>query len=112
MVELRTARANGVPHSTIRFGRNPRKWSPIDRTLAVALTMHEDGLCPKCGHSRDRSWNEDMDGWYKAHRATCVACRTIALETSGQALRSDEMVYVTDDSPDGLVPDPRMAHKG
>lgn len=111
-MELRTARANGVPHSTIRFGRNPRKWSPIDRTLAVALTVYEDGLCPKCGHPRDRSWNEDMDGWYTAHKASCVACRAVRVATADVPLRSDEVVYVTDDSPDGLVPKPEMAHKG
>lgn len=111
MVELRTARANGVPHSTIRFGRNPRKWTQKDSALAIALTMYEDGLCPKCGHPRDRAWNEDMDGWYTAHRAQCVACRTVKVETADRPLLPDETVYVTDDSPPGLVPDPRMAHK-
>lgn len=112
MVELRTARANGVPHSTIRFGRNPRKWSQIDRTLAIALTIYEDGLCPKCGHPRDRAWNEDMDGYYKAHRASCVACRASHYETAATPLRPDQVVYVTDEADPGYVPDPRMAHKG
>lgn len=112
-MELRTARANGVPHSTIRHGRNPRKWTQKDRVLAVALTMHEDGLCASCGHPRDRAWNDDMEGEYTAHRATCQACRAVYLDIDSRGpLGNADTSYVTDDSPDGYEPDPRMAHKG
>lgn len=109
--ELRTARAWGVPHGTLRFGR--KKWTPVDRVLALALTEYEDGLCSGCGHPRDRAWNEDMEGWYTAHRATCQSCQAASLEQDRNGARkAAETIYVTDDSPDGFAPDPRMAHKG
>lgn len=111
-MELRTARANGVPHGTIRFGRSPKKWRAIDRTLAMALTVYEDSLCPKCGHSRERAWNDDMDGLYKAHRVTCRACLAVHEETSGRPVGGGEVVYVTDEAEPGFVPDPRMAQTG
>lgn len=73
---------------------------------------HEDGLCSACGQPRDRSWNEDMDGYYTAHRATCQGCLTAHMEQEGQPRRPAETVWVTDDSPAGYVPDPRMAFRG
>lgn len=76
--------------------------------MALALTIHEDGLCAKCGHPRDRSWNEDMSGLYTAHRATCQGCDAAHNEQEIRALRPAETVYVTDDAPAGFVPDPRM----
>ena len=108
ILELRTARANGVPHSTIRRGRNPRKWTQTDRTLALALTVHEDGL-HSCGHPRDRAWNEDMEGWYTPHRVVCQACRAAALDMDARGkLQAGESTFVTDDTPAGFEPDPRM----
>jgi len=112
LVELRTARANGVPHGTIRFGRSPKKWSPIDRTLAVALTVYEDGLCPRCGHPRDRAWNDDMADLYSAHRVTCQGCLAVHEETSRRAPTGAEIVFTTDDAEPGFVPDPRMMQRG
>jgi hypothetical protein len=110
---LRTARALGVPHSTIRFGRNPRKWSPKDRSLALALTTHEDGLCPACGHPRDRSWNEDMEGHYVAHKVLCQGCQAAHLHADAHGQPGPaERVYVIDEAPEGYVPDPRMMPKG
>lgn len=109
VVELRTARANGVPHGTIRFGRKPSKWTVKDRALAIALTIHEDGLCPSCGQPVERSWNEDMEGEYVAHRRVCHACKAIHLDHDSHGpLGPGERSYVTDDTPDGYEPDPRM----
>ena len=109
VLELRTARANGIPHSTLRRGTSPRKWSPIDRTLALALTTHEDGLCAGCGQPRERSWNEDMDGYYEVHQATCQGCQAVANHVDGHGQpKGQDTLYLTDDSPDGYVPDPRM----
>ena len=106
-MELRTARAWGVPLSTIRRGK--RKWAVEDRLLALALTAFEDGLCPHCGQPRDRAWNEDMEGWYTAHRARCMSCQARELDAESLPLRKAEYQWVTDDSPAGMVPDPRMA---
>lgn len=108
VLELRTARAWGVPFSTLRFGKSSRKWRPKDRLLALALTAYEDGLCPHCGQPRDRAWNEDMEGYYTAHRATCQGCQARHLETDAHKVGPSEVVWVSDDAPEGFVPDPRM----
>lgn len=110
-MELRTARANGIPHGALRFGRSPKRWTERDRTLAIALTMYEDGLCGKCGQPRDRAWNGDMEGWYVAHRATCQACRAMALDLDRTQLADGEQVYVMDETPPDFEPDPRQAHR-
>ena len=110
VLELRTARANGIPHSTLRRGSSPRKWSAIDRTLALALTQYEDGLCAGCGQPRERSWNEDMDGYYEVHSRTCQACQAVANHIDGHgAPKGAESLSVTDASEPGFEPDPRMA---
>jgi len=110
VLELRTARANGIPHSTLRRGTSPRKWSAIDRVLALALTTHEDGLCAGCGQPRDRSWNEDMEGHFTVHSRTCQACSAVALHIDSHgAPKGAESLSVSDDSPAGFEPDPRMA---
>ncbi len=83
-------------------------WTQTDRILALALTTHEDGL-HSCGHPRDRAWNEDMEGWYTPRRYVCQACRASALDLEARGkLGPGESVFVTDDSPDGFEPDPRM----
>ena len=84
-----------------------------DSILQLALTTHEDGLCPGCGQPRDRSWNEDMEGYYTAHTALCQGCQAASLHIDGHGqLKSAETVYVVDDTPDGYVPDPRMMPQG
>ena len=107
VLELRTARAWGVPLGTIRRGK--RKWAVEDRLLALALQAYEDGLCGQCGQPRDRAWNEDSEGWYTAHRATCHACRARELDADHRPVRPSEHQWITDDSPEGWTPDPRMA---
>jgi len=77
--------------------------------LAVALTIHEDGLCSGCGHPRDRSWNEDMEGEYKAHRVLCQGCMAVHLEQDAHGARKPaEAIFVRDLSDPSYVPDPRM----
>jgi hypothetical protein len=96
-----------VPLSTLRFGS--KKWTPKDRALAVALTIHEDGLCSGCGQPRDRSWNEDMAGEYKAHRVICQGCMEAHLEQDAHGPRKPaEAIFVRDRTPEGYEPDPRM----
>lgn len=80
-----------------------------DRLLAMALTAYEDAICPSCGQPRDRSWNEDMEGFYEAHRVTCQGCLALHLERDGQPVKPAEHLFVRDTSPDGYEPDPRMA---
>ena len=106
-MELRTARSWGVPLSTLRYGS--KKWTRKDRMLAVALTIHEDGLCNGCGQPRDRSWNEDMEGEYKAHRVLCQGCQAAHLEQDAHGPKKPaESIFVRDLSESGYEPDPRM----
>jgi hypothetical protein len=111
VLELRTARANGYPHSTLRFPdrkrKHPHRMTRTDTILAMALTVHEDGLCGGCGQPRDRAWNADMEGHYEAHRATCQACTATHLAKEAKPLRPAETIFVTDASPE-KDPDPRQ----
>jgi Mlc titration factor MtfA (ptsG expression regulator) len=76
------------------------------------LTVYEDGLCSGCGQPRERAWNEDMEGWYEAHRVLCQACQAVRLDMDAHGASSPaESVFVTDASPAGFDPDPRMAPK-
>ncbi|WP_123378619.1 hypothetical protein [Pseudokineococcus lusitanus] len=82
--QLRTARANGIPLSTLLHGGRP-KWRRTDRALQVALTLYEDSLCT-CGHPRDRAWNDDSDGHWEVAEHICQACaaRDRARTTEGK----------------------------
>lgn len=74
LAELRTARAWGVPHSTIHGSENPGRWTGPDRQLAVGLTLYEADLGP-CGHPHSVSTDDEMDGWYDVDDdTTCHAC--------------------------------------
>lgn len=81
-MELRTARANAVPLSLLRRGGKAR-WTGKDRTLAIALTVYEDGLCV-CGHPRDAAWDESTEGEWDATKHMCQACAAAARATDGE----------------------------
>lgn len=49
-----------------------------------------------------------MEGEYDAHRVSCQGCQTIALEVDGHPRKAAETIWVTDGTPDGYEPDPRM----
>jgi hypothetical protein len=55
--------------------------------------------------------NEDMEGYYKAHRVLCQGCNAQHLATADHPLGPAESMLVRDQSPQGYVPDPRMAPK-
>lgn len=115
VLELRTARANHVPHSTLRFPdrKHPHRWTRADSILQLALTTHEDGLCPGCGQPRDRAWNDDMADLYHAHTVTCLACKVRYEDGPGRSERTPaDHTFVTDDAPAGFVPDPRLGPQG
>jgi rubredoxin len=112
VLELRTARANGVPHGTIRFGRKPSKWSARDRLLALALTLHEDSLCPHCGQPKERSWNEDAGDLYRVHRVTCQGCQAMHHALDGDPKKPAEAVWVSDKDPDAELDERLMPNLG
>lgn len=43
--------------------------------LTLALTAHEDSLCPGCGQPKDVAYNPDSDGWYEAAEVVCAGCK-------------------------------------
>jgi len=50
-----------------------------------------------------------MEGWYTPHRVVCQACAAAALDMDARGkLQPGESVFVTDDTPAGYEPDPRM----
>lgn len=75
-----------MPLSILRGGDPSGRWTEHDRSLAVALTLHEATLCSGCGHPVEESTSEDADPssrgsqWhYEApppHR--CHACTAVA----------------------------------
>lgn len=66
-----------------------------DRTLALALTLHDAALCPGgCGHYLDET--SEMDGWHEARTLTCDACR--ARDADETETKPGQMRYVIDTS--------------
>ena len=49
-----------------------------------------------------------MEGEYDAHRVVCQGCAELALEVDGNPRKAAEAIWVTDGTPDGYEPDPRM----
>jgi hypothetical protein len=49
-----------------------------------------------------------MEGYYTVHRATCQGCQARHLDAESHKVGPAESVWVTDESPAGFVPDPRM----
>ena len=76
--ELRTARAWGVPLSTIRGNGTPGVWKPQDRFAAIALLEHEASL-HVCGFPRDVAFDQKNSGYFEVKDGeTCHACAALA----------------------------------
>jgi len=84
----------------IRYGRKPR-WKPLDRALAVALTLYEDGLC-RCGQPRDRAHNPANADHYEVDSTTCYACDAVHDYRQEKGSDLGHADYV------GVWPDPDM----
>lgn len=83
-----------MPLSVLRGTRPPGgRWTEHDRSLAVALTLHEAMLCSGCGHPIEESTAEDADpatrdgAWHyevpAPHR--CHACTAVSAEQNKYA---------------------------
>lgn len=78
----------------------------------MALTEFEDGLCGGCGQPRDRSWNGDLEGFYEAHRATCLGCEAARLNVDEHGEpKGSTTVYITEHPDAPAEPDPRQMAK-
>ena len=61
-------------------------WTPIDRALALALQLYEDGLCPGCGQQRHEAMDPDSEGrWAALDPARCHACTALAAKAKEYA---------------------------
>lgn len=72
VVTLRTARDYRLPWS-VMVGTRESGWTDKDRILALALTMHEDGL-HSCGHPKSIAFSPWSDGYFEVRSQVCQAC--------------------------------------
>lgn len=73
-----------------------RGWPAVDRALALALQMHEDGLCRGCGNPLDESADPDAVKAYEAHQPVrCHACtaRSAKVEQYADASHPGALLY-------------------
>lgn len=69
------------------------RMTDADRSLALALDLHDRDLCPGgCGHYLDET--AEMDGWHEVRKITCDACR--ARDADDTKPEHGEMRYVID----------------
>ena len=75
-----------MPLSVLRGQRAPGdRWTTHDRSLAVALTLHEATLCGGCGHpveeassldadpgNRDALWHYEVEAPHRCHACTAI----------------------------------------
>ncbi len=72
---MRTARDYRLPYG-VMVGARESGWSDKDRLLALALTMHEDGL-HSCGHPKSLAFSADSDGIWEVVTHVCEACAAV-----------------------------------
>lgn len=73
-------------------------------TVKLALRMHEDSLCGRCGHSTRLSQSGDAQIAYRGESATCYACIAANLAAESGAGKT---AYAVDlrDTPGAMDPD-------
>jgi hypothetical protein len=68
-----------VPLSFLR-GSKRLRWSEVDRLLALALTLYEDGLCSGCGQPKRLTMDPDLaDEWTTTDPFVCAGCVTLSV---------------------------------
>ena len=79
-----------------------QRFSDKDRVAAIALTVYEGLFCPDCGEPKERAFNPEMDGWYKAQTIECQGCAARHQHAGEQKEPNPaEKVYLLDEWPDG-----------
>ena len=70
-----------MPPLVILRGAKGKRWTTVDRTLAVALTLSQDLICSGCGQPKHEAWNPDSEGYYEAKDAECQGCAELARDS-------------------------------
>lgn len=94
-VAIKAAIAAGLPAAFLmQEGREkPKKWTNVDKKLALGWQQYQDEICPKCGVPvwYGHSENEYID--FKLHTTVCYSCQKI--EQHKQDPPAGGMHYVT-----------------
>ena len=85
-----------MPLSVLRGAPPGGRWTEHDRSLAVALTLHEATLCTGCGQpaeettspeadpsNRAGAWHYEVPDPHRCHACTAVADRQDEMAESG-----------------------------
>jgi hypothetical protein len=71
------------------------EWLDSDRAFALALTEHEQSLCPcGCGQPKDLAWNPDSAGWWEVAHLQCQAAAAKAEYAKANKLGDGDMTVV------------------
>lgn len=65
------------------------EWTEGDRAALLGLQAYESTLCPGCLLPKQVAWHSDMDGWFEAESAVCLACTA----KTGTGDAAQEQVY-------------------
>lgn len=98
-----------MPPLTILRGRKGKRFTYVDRVLAIAHVMAENMLCPDCGQPKHEAYNPDSEGWYATKDETCNGC--LALSQDSKAHKDGEYqperkVHVIDERPPDVALQP------
>jgi hypothetical protein len=76
------------PGGTGRVARaiTQSEWTPEDRALMLARQLNREGVHERCGHSKDKAFHPDNEGWYDADETiVCWACTAFDQATDPKA---------------------------
>lgn len=89
-----------MPPLTILRGISKKKWSTVDRLLAVAHVMAQDLLCPGCGQPKNEAFNPDSEGYYEVRDTVCNGCLAASRDADLHKEHTPERkIWIVDERP-------------
>lgn len=67
--------------------RQPDKWLPVDKKLAIAYQILEEETCPDCGTPIWLGHSDDETVTFSIKSTTCYSCAVIEAEQDNQSKR-------------------------